>query len=200
MIRNIVIVGGGTAGWMTAAMLSKSLGKPYTITLVESDDIGTVGVGEATLPALRDFNELLGLDEAKFLRETQGTFKLGIEFRDWDVPGAHYVHPFGAFGELWGGVEFQHFWLRARQLGLGVAPFEEYSCAVRACRRNAFEFPRAGQPASTCYSYAYHFDAGLYADFLRRWARGRGRSSATSSARECGWSSSAWPWAASSPG
>jgi tryptophan halogenase len=171
----IVIVGGGSAGWMCAAAFAKVLHpQRYSLTLVESDEIGTVGVGEATLPALRDFNELLGLDEAQFLRETRGTFKLGIEFRDWDVPGGHYVHPFGAFGELWGGVEFQHFWLRARQQGLGAAPFEEYSCAVRACRRNAFEFPRAGQPVSTTYGHAYHFDAGLYADFLRRWARARG--------------------------
>jgi tryptophan halogenase len=171
----IVIVGGGSAGWMCAAAFAQVLHpQRYSITLIESDEIGTVGVGEATLPALRDFNELLGLDEAQFMRETQGTFKLGIEFRDWDVPGDNYVHPFGAFGELWGGVEFQHFWLRARQQELGAAPFEEYSCAVRACRRNAFEFPGAGAPRSTTYSYAYHFDAGLYADFLRKWARARG--------------------------
>ena len=82
---------------------------------IESDDIGTVGVGEATLPALRDFNTLLRIDEAQFMRETQATFKLGIEFRDWDRPGEHYVHPFGSFGQLWGGVEFQHHWMRARQ-------------------------------------------------------------------------------------
>jgi tryptophan halogenase len=146
----------------------------YSITLIESDDIGTVGVGEATLPALRDFNELLEIDEAQFMRETQGTFKLGIEFRDWDWPGEHYVHPFGSFGLLWGGVEFQHHWVRARQRGLNPAPLEDYSCAVRACRRNAFEFPDLKNPRSTFFGYAYHFDAALYASFLRRWSIARG--------------------------
>jgi tryptophan halogenase len=171
----IVIVGGGSAGWMCAAACARVL-RPgrYRVTLIESDEIGTVGVGEATLPALRDFNELLGLDEAQFMRETQGTFKLGIEFRNWDRPGEHYVHPFGSFGQLWGGVEFQHHWMRARQRGLNPAPLEEYSCAVRACRRNAFEFPDSRSPRSTFYAYAYHFDAGLYAEFLRRWATARG--------------------------
>ena len=171
----IVIVGGGSAGWMCAAACAQVLhpGR-YSLTLIESDEIGTVGVGEATLPALRDFNELLGLDEAQFMRETQGTFKLGIEFRGWDRPGEGYVHPFGAFGELWGGVEFQHFWMRARQQGLNPPPLEEFSTAVRACRRNAFDFPSATTVLSTFYGYAYHFDASLYADFLRRWSRTRG--------------------------
>jgi tryptophan halogenase len=172
---HIVIVGGGSAGWMCAAACAKTLDpQRYRLTLIESDDIGTVGVGEATLPALRDFNRMLGLDEAQFMRETQGTFKLGIEFRNWDRPGEHYVHPFGSFGQLWGGVEFQHHWMRARQRGLSPAPLEEYSCAVRACRRNAFDFPDVDAPHSTIYGYAYHFDAGLYAEFLRRWATARG--------------------------
>ena len=171
----LVIVGGGSAGWMCAAACARLLHPArYSVTLIESDDIGTVGVGEATLPALRDFNELLKIDEVRFLRETQGTFKLGIEFRNWDRPGEHYVHPFGSFGLLWGGVEFQHHWVRARQRGLSPAPLEEYSCAVRACRRNAFEFPDLKHPHSTFYGYAYHFDAGLYADFLRRWSIARG--------------------------
>src|SRR5262245_33284786 len=112
----IVIVGGGSAGWMCAAAAAQVLHpQRYALTLIESDEIGTVGVGEATLPALRDFNDMLGLNEAQFMRETQGTFKLGIEFRGWDRAGHGYIHPFGSFGELWGGVEFQHFWLRARQ-------------------------------------------------------------------------------------
>jgi tryptophan halogenase len=169
----IVIVGGGSAGWMCAAACAQVLHPAhYSVTLIESDEIGIVGVGEATLPALRDFNELLHVDEAQFMRETQGTFKLGIEFRDWDQPGQKYLHPFGAFGQLWGGVEFQHFWLRARQQGLNPPPLEEFSCAVRACARNAFDFPKAND--STFYGYAYHFDAGLYANFLRRWATARG--------------------------
>jgi tryptophan halogenase len=171
----IVIVGGGSAGWMCAAACAQVLHpERYEVTLIESDDIGIVGVGEATLPALRDFNEMLHVDEAQFMRETQGTFKLGIEFRNWDRPGEHYVHPFGSFGQLWGGVEFQHHWMRARQRGLNPAPLEEYSCAVRACRRNAFDFPNFKTPRSTFYGYAYHFDAGLYAEFLRRWAGARG--------------------------
>ncbi len=171
----IVIVGGGSAGWMCAAACAQVLHpERYRLTLIESDDIGTVGVGEATLPALRDFNELLKIDEAQFMRETQGTFKLGIEFRGWDRAGESYVHPFGSFGQLWGGVEFQHHWLRARQLGLEPAPIDEYSVAVRACHRNAFDFPDFKKPRSTFYGYAYHFDAGLYAAFLKRWAMGRG--------------------------
>ena len=173
----IVIVGGGSAGWMCAAACAQVLDPArYSVTLIESDDIGTVGVGEATLPALQDFNKLLQIDEAQFMRETQGTFKLGIEFRGWDRPGQSYLHPFGAFGQLWGGVEFQHFWLRARQLGLDPPPFEEFSSAVRACARNAFEFPDTHSVRSTFYGYAYHFDAGLYAEFLREWARARGVS------------------------
>jgi len=172
---HIVIVGGGSAGWMCAAACAQVLHpQRYRLTLIESDDIGTVGVGEATLPALRDFNTLLRIDEAQFMRETQATFKLGIEFRNWDWPGEHYVHPFGSFGQLWGGVEFQHHWLRARRRGLNPAPLEEFSCAVRACRRNAFEFPDPKTPRSTFYGYAYHFDAGLYAQFLRGWSRARG--------------------------
>jgi tryptophan halogenase len=172
---HIVIVGGGSAGWMCAAACAQELHPArYRLTLIESDEIGTVGVGEATLPALRDFNTLLRIDEAQFMRETQATFKLGIEFRNWDWPGEHYVHPFGTFGQLWGGVEFQHHWMRARHRGLNPAPLEEYSCAVRACRRNAFDFPDLKSPRSTFYGYAYHFDAGLYANFLRRWATARG--------------------------
>ena len=172
----IVIIGGGTAGWMTAAGLVRQLpAADYRITLVESDEIGTVGVGEATLPHIKLFNDMLGLDEAQFMRETRATFKLGIEFRDWDQPGDRYIHPFGAFGEPWGGVEFQHHWLRARAEGRDVAPFQDYSYAVAAARANAFELPNE-DPASirSTYSYAYHFDAGLYAEFLRRWATARG--------------------------
>ncbi|MFC4307891.1 tryptophan halogenase family protein [Steroidobacter flavus] len=173
---NIVIVGGGSAGWMSAAAFARALPSGrYRITLIESDEIGTVGVGEATLPHIKTFNDQLGIDEAQFMRETRATFKLGIEFRDWGEPGDRYIHPFGVFGEPWGGVDFQHHWLRARQLGQQVAPFQEYSYAIAACRRNAFEFPHQDRKSvRASYAYAYHFDAGLYADFLRRWAIGRG--------------------------
>src|SRR6202795_3817939 len=110
----VVIVGGGTAGWMSAAGIRRQVGTDdYAVTLIESDEIGTVGVGEATLPHIKAFNDMLGVDEAQFMRETRATFKLGIQFRDWDQPGDGYIHPFGAFGEPWGGVEFQHHWLRS---------------------------------------------------------------------------------------
>jgi tryptophan 7-halogenase len=174
MIR-VVIVGGGSAGWMCAAGMVGVLPRShYKVTLIESDEIGTVGVGEATLPALKDFNDLLGIDESHFMRETRATFKLGIEFREWDRPGDRYVHPFGTFGQLWGGIEFQHHWTRARQHGLNPARFEAYSCAIQACERNAFEFPDSQFARSTHYAYAYHFDASLYAEYLRRWAIERG--------------------------
>jgi len=172
----IVIVGGGTAGWMCAAGLARLLvPDDYDLTLIESEEIGTVGVGEATLPHIRRFNAMLGLDEAAFLRATQGSIKLGVEFVDWLRPGERYIHPFGTFGEPWAGVEFQHHWTRARQAGEPVGSFQDYSYAIAACRRNAFEPPQ-DDPASIrgTYDYAYHFDAGLYADYLRRWATARG--------------------------
>src|SRR5580692_10057892 len=131
----IVVVGGGTAGWMSAAALRRQLpADDYSVTLIESDDIGTVGVGEATLPHIKIFNDMLGLNEAHFMRETRATFKLGIQFRDWGQPGDCYIHPFGAFGEPWGGVEFQHHWLRAQQAGQLRFPLQDYSYSVVAAR------------------------------------------------------------------
>ncbi|HZC38264.1 MAG TPA: tryptophan halogenase family protein, partial [Sphingomicrobium sp.] len=140
-----------------------------------SDEIGTVGVGEATLPHIKQFNDMLGLDEAEFMRATRATFKLGIEFRDWDLPGECYIHPFGAFGEPWGGVQFQHHWLRLGTSGRDPAPFQAYSMAVAAARANVFAHPDEdpGSIRST-YSYAYHFDSGLYASYLRTWTMARG--------------------------
>jgi tryptophan halogenase len=171
----IVIVGGGTAGWMAAAGLRRHLAPAdYEIILVESDEIGTVGVGEATLPHIKLFNDMLGLDEAEFMRETRATFKLGIEFRGWDRPGDRYIHPFGAFGEPWGGVEFQHHWLRLQACGRAVAPLQAYSYAVAAARANVFELPDEDPDSiRSTYSYAYHFDAGRFADYLRRYATAR---------------------------
>src|SRR4051812_37978385 len=159
----IVIIGGGTAGWMTAAGLARQLpGADYSVTLVESDEIGTVGVGEATLPHIKLFNDMLGLDEAQFMRETRATFKLGIEFCDWDRRGDRYIHPFGAFGEPWGGVEFQNHWLRVQADGRTALPFQAYSYAVVAAQANAFELPDENPKSiRSTYSYAYHFDAGL---------------------------------------
>jgi tryptophan halogenase len=172
----VVIVGGGTAGWMSAAGIRRQLGpQDYAVTLVESDEIGTVGVGEATLPHIKTFNDMLGIDEAQFMRETRATFKLGIQFRDWDQAGDCYIHPFGAFGEPWGGVEFQHHWLKAQQAGHQRYSIQDLSYSVGAARSNAFEFPNEdGKSIRSTYSYAYHFDAGLYAAYLRAWAIERG--------------------------
>ena len=172
----IVILGGGTAGWMTAAAIVRRLPRDrYSVVLIESDEIGIVGVGEATLPHIKQFNDMLGLDEAEFMRATRATFKLGIEFCDWDRPGDRYIHPFGAFGAPWGGVQFQHHWLRLRDRGRDTAPFQAYSMAVAAARANAFALPDENPDSiRSTYSYAYHFDSGLYAPFLRDWAMARG--------------------------
>ena len=172
----IVILGGGTAGWMSAAGLRQLLpARDYALVLVESDEIGTVGVGEATLPHIKLFNDMLGLAEPSFMRATRATFKLGIEFVGWDRPGTAYLHPFGAYGEPWGGVQFQHHWLRLRAAGRDPGAIDLYSYAVSAARARAFDHPDE-DPASvrSTYSYAYHFDAGLYARLLRGWATERG--------------------------
>lgn len=172
----IVILGGGTAGWMVAAGLSRLLSHAdYDLTLIESDEIGTVGVGEATLPHIKLFNDRLGIDEAQFMRETGATIKLGIEFVGWNQTADRYIHPFGTFGEPWAGVDFQHHWNRARLAGLDAGSLQKYSYAVALCRAGGFDFPdKDAASVRSTYAYAYHFDAGLYAEFLRRWAVARG--------------------------
>jgi tryptophan halogenase len=174
-IRRIVIVGGGTAGWMTAAALIKILGPDYAdITLVESEQIGIVGVGEATIPQIATFNRMLAFDESDFVRATQGTFKLGIEFVNWGHPGNRYFHPFGPFGVDMEGISFHAFWLKARAAGASH-PITDYSLQAVAARANKF-MRRQNIPQSplATISYAFHFDAGLYARFLRRYAEERG--------------------------
>lgn len=170
-LKNIVIVGGGTAGWMCAAAFAKLLGNKYAITLVESDEIATVGVGEATVPMIRLFNNLLGIDEDQFMRETQGTFKLGIEFVNWGKIGDTYMHGFGIFGQdLWT-VNFYQYWLKMYQLG--KAPdIAEYSINRVAARQNKFmraTSEMANSPLADI-AHAFHFDAGLYAQFLRKYS------------------------------
>ncbi len=170
-----MIVGGGTAGWMTAAALSHFLDeKKCSIQLVESEDIGTVGVGEATLPHLRFFNQKLGIDEREFMRETQSTYKLGIEFVNWGALGKRYMHAFGEYGQVCQGVPFHHAWLRAHQLGEAQS-LSHYSLAVNAAQQNKFQFPSDDLSSILSkYSYAYHVDATLYARYLRKRSEGLG--------------------------
>lgn len=174
-INDILIVGGGTAGWMAAAALSHVYkNRQCRIRLVESDQIGTVGVGEATIPVIQKFNQMLGIDENDFIKHTQGTFKLGIQFINWGSLGNSYVHPFGPYGMSMGYLSFYHYWLRHSAQGKTVDP-GEYSIAIQAALRGRF-MPPAKVPNSPLsqISYAYHFDAGLYAQYLRRFAEARG--------------------------
>ncbi|MFV3130509.1 tryptophan halogenase family protein [Niveispirillum sp. KHB5.9] len=169
--HHIVIVGGGTAGWMSAALLAKATkGRLGRITLVESAEIGTVGVGEATIPPIQFFNQLLGLDEADFVARTQGSFKLGIEFRNWTRQGHSYIHPFGNYGGNIDAVSFHHYWLRLRALGDGT-DIGDYCPAIAAARAGKFapEIPQ-GPTGAPVLSFAYHFDASLYAAYLRDFA------------------------------
>ncbi len=174
-IRDIVIVGGGTAGWMTAAALAKVLNGAYRIRLVESDEIGIVGVGEATIPMIKLYNQALDLDEADFVRQTKGSFKLGIQFKDWGRLGDDYIHGFGKIGQDLGVVSFHHYWLKLYAQGK-AGPLDDYSINTAACRANRFMRAVTDRPNSPLadIAYAYHFDAGLYAQFLRRYAEGRG--------------------------
>ena len=173
-IRKIVIVGGGTAGWMAAAAFATLLEKGTEIVLVESDEIGTVGVGEATIPPLVAFNTMIGINEDEFLATTQGTFKLGIEFVDWGAPGERYFHPFGPHGQDFRGVHFHQLYLReAKRRPLPAIEEWSMSAAAAALARFARPGPDARLPLSQL-GYAFHFDAGLYARFLRKMAEERG--------------------------
>ncbi|CAL4869544.1 Flavin-dependent tryptophan halogenase RebH (plasmid) [Asticcacaulis sp. MM231] len=168
-IRNIVIVGGGTAGWMVAAGMAKLLrDDDIKICLVESDAIATVGVGEATIPHILYYNRLLGLDEDEFMRRTHATFKTGIEFVNWGRKGQSYIHPFGPYGANMEGLHFHHFWMRYDHMGK-APPLDNYSLMIQAARIGKFQRPDTRQPNSplSAIAYAFQFDAALYARYLR---------------------------------
>jgi tryptophan 7-halogenase len=167
-VKRVVIAGGGTAGWVAAMALSKQFGELLDICLVESDDIGTIGVGESTVPPIVAFHQFLGIDEREFMRECAATFKVAIRFDDWGKLGNWYLHPFGRHGQSTWTADFYHFWLHARSQG-HKTPLGEYCYEWLAAVKGRFalrENPRV--------NYAYHFDAALYARFLRRIAEKHG--------------------------
>jgi tryptophan 7-halogenase len=174
-IKKVVIVGGGTAGWMSASALAKVMGPQIQIELIESDEIGIVGVGEATIPQIKLFNNTLGLDENEYMRKTQATFKLGIEFVNWRRVGHRYIHSFGVVGgrDL-GIVPFYHYWIR-QHLQDPEADIGDYDLNVVASRRGKFmrSIDAPNSPLSVI-GHAFHFDAGLYAKFLRGYSEGLG--------------------------
>ncbi len=160
-IQNVVIVGGGTAGWTAAASVAKLIGTNLNVTLVESDAIGTVGVGEATIPPFRTQHRLLKIDEAEFLSRVQGTIKLGIQFENWRNVGHDYIHSFGVTGQGCWAAGFQHFWLKAKALGF-ADDYGHYAPELMAAKANRF-----GLLQENALSYAYHIDATSYAKYLR---------------------------------
>ena len=173
-VKHVVVVGGGTAGWSSAALLIKLMGKAVQVTLVESAEIGIVGVGEATIPPILNFNAALGLDERAFLRETKATIKLGIQFENWRQVGDSYMHAFGAIGKDFPFCSFNHFWQRSQQLDMGFN-FWDFSLAYQAAINNKFgKLDRIDGVNLAGLSYAYHFDAGLYAAFLRKYSENLG--------------------------
>jgi tryptophan halogenase len=175
-IKNIVIVGGGSAGWMAAAAFAKVFDGAYAIRLIESEEIGTIGVGEATVPHLRLYNQTLGIDETDFIKQTQGTFKLGIEFVDWARLGDKYIHGFGQIGHDYGLVPFHQYWLKAYRQGK-ASGLDDYSLNAAASLKGKFMVSardvKENSPLANI-AYAYHFDAGLYAKYLRGFAEARG--------------------------
>jgi tryptophan halogenase len=174
-MRKILIVGGGTAGWMTAALFGKLFQGLYDIEVVESEQIGTVGVGEATIPAIKKYNELVQLDEVEFMKRTNGTFKLGVQFVDWTRPGHSYIHGFGVIGQDWEWLRCHHYWLRANQRGR-AKDFALYSINTAAALQNKFMHARPEMAESPIghIAHAFQFDATLYARYLRSLAEQHG--------------------------
>ncbi|KQS54391.1 tryptophan halogenase [Brevundimonas sp. Leaf363] len=170
-IRSVVIVGGGTAGWMMAAALVQHFrNAPVRITVVESSDIGTIGVGEATIPTIRRFYAQLGLGDAELMAATEATCKLGIRFQDWSGPGSDFIHPFGLYGQDLNGIGFHHYWRKAHQAG-DPAPLADYSLGASLARAGRFTLPSRNPPSTlSVFDWALHLDAGLFAQRLRRYA------------------------------
>ncbi|MGB3625597.1 MAG: tryptophan halogenase family protein, partial [Henriciella sp.] len=169
LVRRVVIAGGGTAGWVAAAALSHHLGPALDITLVESDTIGTVGVGEATIPTQRTFHTHLGIREADFMKATGATFKLGIEFEDWLRPGHRYIHSFGTLGRATIVAPFHHLWLHAKERGYGGS-LDDYCLELKAARAGKFYT----STEKSVLNFAYHLDATAYAKFLRAFSERKG--------------------------
>jgi len=174
-IKSVIIAGGGTAGWMTAAALARTLGKSgIQITLIESDAIGTVGVGEATIPNIATFNAMLGIDEADFMKATQATIKYGIEFAGWTRNGDSYFHPFGQHGFAMAGASFHHIWHKLHRQGK-ASRIETYCASAMAAKHGKAGLPpRDPNSVMSSLSHAYQFDSGRYAKFLRKYAEERG--------------------------
>jgi len=172
---DVVVVGGGSSGWMTAAALAKVLKGKHRVTVIESDEIGTIGVGEATIPMIAVFNRMLEIDENEFVRETQASFKLGIEFVNWGALGDRYIHGFGVIGQDTWTVDFHQYWLKQYLAGQ-AKDLSHYSINTAACLQNKFMRPIADMPKSPLsqIAYAFHFDASLYARYLRRYSEARG--------------------------
>ena len=173
-IRRVVIVGGGSSGWMAAASLSNALNKNCTITLIESDEIGIVGVGEATIPPIKTLNRVMGINEAEFMRRTQATFKLGIQFVDWAKVGHTYFHQFGPHGVQFDFAPLHQYWLQQSQFQ-DMPSIDEYSMAWAAASRGKFDKPLSDpRSVMSMFDYAYHFDATLYSKYLREVSEKRG--------------------------
>src|SRR3954462_12465970 len=174
-MKKILIVGGGTAGGMAAALFGRLFRGLWDIELVESEAIGTVGVGEATIPVIKEYNELIDLNEVEFMQRTQATFKLGIEFVDWFKEGQRYQHGFGIIGQDWEWLRCHQYWLRANELGR-ARDFGDFSINTAAARADKFMHPRIEMAESPIghIVYAFHFDASLYAKYLRGLAEQHG--------------------------
>lgn len=173
-IQNVIIVGGGTAGWNAASLLAKTLGKTINIKLIESDVIGIVGVGEATIPPIINFNNALGFDEADFIRETNGSIKLGIQFENWNRIGDSYMHAFGNIGKDFPFCSFHHFWVKSQLLGIN-SNFWDFCLNYQTAIKNKFaKLDMIPGTSLSGTSYAYHFDASLYAAYLRKYSEENG--------------------------